>query len=194
MKYLPNTITILRILVTPAVLVFLLRPSTSALFWAWALFIIAAISDYVDGSLARRLEVPSRLGQFLDPLADKVLVIGTFIVLAYKYPAIVPVWVVVVIAIRAMFVTALRSWVESRGQSLRTLGIAKLKTVAQLTFLIGTLTILLAARLPGFPGDIGAWILGTTILYVLAAAVAVITAATGLIYLFTLPAMPHESA
>ena len=190
MKYLPNSITIFRILVTPVVLILLLRPSTSALFWAWFLFIVASISDYLDGKLARTLEVPSRLGQFLDPLADKVLVIGTFAVLAYRHPAIVPVWVVVVIAARDLFVTGLRSWVESRGRSLRTIGIAKAKTVAQLVFLIGTMTILLAARLPGLPGDLGGWILGRPILYPLAIVVAVVTAWTGLVYLMKMEYSP----
>lgn len=186
MKYLPNSITIFRILVTPVVLILLLRPSTSALFWAWLLFIIASISDYLDGKLARTLEVKSRLGQFLDPLADKVLVIGTFAVLAYRHPSIVPVWVVVVIAARDVFVTGLRSWVESQGRSLRTIGIAKAKTVAQLVFLIGAMTILLAARLPGLLGVLGNWILERPILYPFAVVVAIVTAFTGLVYLIKL--------
>ncbi len=184
MKYLPNSITIFRILVTPAVLVLLLRASTPALFWAWLLFIVASISDYLDGKLARTLEVPSRLGQFLDPLADKVLVIGTFAVLAYRFPSMVPLWVVVVIALRALLVTGLRSWAEAHGRSLRTLAIGKLKTVVQLTFLIGSMTILLAARLPGVAGDVGAWILDTPILYWSSVVVAIVTVATGLAYVF----------
>lgn len=194
MKYLPNSITIFRILVTPVVLVLLLRPSTASLFWAWLLFIVASVSDYLDGKLARTLEVPTRLGQFLDPLADKVLVIGTFAVLAYRYPALVPIWVVVVIALRDIFVTGLRLWVESRGRSLRTLGVAKLKTVAQLVFLIGTMTVLLAARLPGVVGKVGTWVLTRPILFVLSIIVALVTAATGIAYVVKMEYSPvtHE--
>ncbi len=192
MKYLPNTITILRILVTPIVLLFLLQGTTAGLVWAWALFILASISDYVDGKLARTLEVRSRLGQFLDPLADKVLVIGTFAVLAYigadessrPYPLLVPWWVVIVIVIRDVAVTGLRSWAESHGGSIRTSGAAKAKTVVQLVFLIGTLTILVIDRLPGVLGAVGRWILESDILYGLAVVVALVTAATGLAYFY----------
>ncbi len=184
MKYLPNTITILRILVTPIVLLFLLQGTTAGLVWAWALFILASISDYLDGKLARTLEVRSRLGQFLDPLADRVLVIGTFAVLAYRYPSLVPWWVVIVIVIRDVAVTLLRSWAESHGASLRTSGVAKAKTVAQLVFLIGTLTILVLERLPGVLGEVGRWIVESGILYGLAVVVALVTAATGVGYFY----------
>ncbi len=182
MKYLPNTITILRILVTPVVLVMLLRGTNAGLFWAWLLFIVAAISDYVDGKLARRLEVGSRLGQFLDPLADKVLVIGTFAVLAYRYPNIVPWWVVGVIALRDILVTALRSWSFKRGQPIKTLRVAKTKTAIQLTFLITTLTILAANAVPGLLADVARWVLDTPSLYVFGIVTALVTAYTGIVY------------
>ncbi len=185
MKYLPNTITVIRILLTPFVLYLLVKGTTSSLIWAWVLFIVASISDYVDGKLARTLEVPSRLGQFLDPLADKVLVIGTFIVLAYSYPHLVPWWVVAVIAARDVGVTWLRSTLESRGQTLKTLKVAKTKTAIQLTFLILTLTLLVAAKLPDPVGSFGTGLLGTPILYVMAIVVALVTAATGVVYAFS---------
>jgi hypothetical protein len=92
MKHLPNALTIVRILLTP-VLLWLLLIDT---FWGYAsglgLFIVAAVSDYLDGMLAREYQVDSRLGQFLDPLADKILVLGTFAVLAYLMPRQVPWW------------------------------------------------------------------------------------------------------
>jgi len=185
MKYLPNAITIIRILITPVVLLLLLKGTTASLMWAWVLFIAASISDYLDGKLARTLEVPSRLGQFLDPLADKVLVIGTFAVLAYRYPHLIPWWVVAVIALRDVGVTWLRTAMESRGRSLKTLRVAKTKTAVQLIFLLTTLTLLVVARLPGAIGSAGAEFLRTSVLYVLAAIVAVFTAGTGIVYLFS---------
>ncbi len=185
MKYLPNTITVIRILLTPFVLFMLIKGTTASLIWAWVLFILAAISDYVDGKLARTLQVPSRLGQFLDPLADKVLVIGTFVVLAYRYPHLVPWWVVGVIALRDVGVTWLRSAMESKGRTLKTLSVAKAKTAIQLTFLILTLTLLVAAKLPGPIGSFGTDLLHSSLLYVLAIVVALVTAATGVVYAFS---------
>src|SRR5690625_4516801 len=117
MRHLPNAITIARILVTPVLLVLLLSGTLLGQFLALILFIGAAISDYVDGSLARRYGVGSRLGQFLDPFADKVLVLGTFAVLSYLMPDQIPWWGVLLVAVRDFAVTGLRSWVEARGKS-----------------------------------------------------------------------------
>ena len=133
--------------------------------------------------LARSYQAGSRLGQFLDPLADKVLVLGTFAMLAYLFPHIVPWWGVAIIAIRDLFVTGLRVWTESRGRTLRTLPAAKAKTTVQLTFLILTLTVLVAVRLPDPMGMVGSFFLDGPILYGLMLLVVVITAATGLAYL-----------
>lgn len=184
MKYLPNALTIVRILLTP-VLLWLLLIDT---FWGYAsglgLFIVAAVSDYLDGKLARDYQVHSRLGQFLDPLADKILVLGTFGVLAYLMPGQVPWWGVVLIALRDFAVTGLRSWAESRGHSLRTLPLAKMKTTFQLTFLIATLTFLAAGALPMWTviADAARWILGSPIIIISFLIVVVFTVATGVVY------------
>jgi CDP-diacylglycerol--glycerol-3-phosphate 3-phosphatidyltransferase len=74
---------------------------------------------------------------------------------------------------------------ESRGRSLKTLRVAKTKTAVQLIFLLTTLTLLVVARLPGAIGSAGAEFLRTSVLYVLAAIVAVFTAGTGIVYLFS---------
>jgi CDP-diacylglycerol--glycerol-3-phosphate 3-phosphatidyltransferase len=184
MKHVPNALTIVRILLTP-VLLWLLLTET---FWGYAsalgLFIIAAVSDYLDGMLAREFKVGSRLGQFLDPLADKVLVLGTFAVLAYLMPRQVPWWGVVLIALRDVAVTALRSWAESRGRSLRTLPLAKMKTTFQLTFLIATLVFLTASRMrvPAYVAETATWILASPIIVIAFLIVVVFTVGTGVVY------------
>ena len=155
MKHLPNVLTIGRIVVTPIFLVLLLGGTFWGQFVAAILFILAAISDYWDGRLARQYKVASRLGQFLDPLADKVLVLGAFFAFLFlpedaagnRLAAPWWWWAVGLIALRDVAVTALRAWAERRGQSIQTRYAAKVKTTAQLTFLIATLVFLVVSKL-----------------------------------------------
>jgi CDP-diacylglycerol--glycerol-3-phosphate 3-phosphatidyltransferase len=182
MKKLPNALTVFRMLATPALIALLLGDTTTGYFWALFLFVAAAISDYYDGKIARTLGARSRIGQFLDPLADKVLVLGTFFTLHYIRPDLVPLWTVLVIAARDLAVTLLRSWIESRGKSVKTLPLAKTKTTFQLTYLISMLVFLFAARLPAWPGTLSTWILNSYIPIVGLIAVVVITTLTGILY------------
>lgn len=184
-RHVPNSITIIRIILTPVVLVLLFSGTFWGITSALLLFVLAAVSDWVDGKLARQLEVSSRFGQFLDPLADKVLVLGTFIALAWLEPAIVPWWAVALIALRDVGVTALRSWAEARGWTLQTLYIAKAKTAGQLAFLIVMLATLALAERPGSAGALATWLLyDTTILFWLLMVVVAITVYTGVLYAF----------
>ena len=182
MRYVPNALTIGRIVVTPLVLVLLMMGTLWAQMGALVLFVAAAISDYFDGKLARTYGAGSRLGQFLDPFADKVLVLGTFTALAFLIPDAVPWWAVALVALRDLAVTALRTWAEAHGRSLRTLPMAKTKTTFQLTFLIATLVFLAFSKVPGVVGEAAAWVLGSVLLYGLLLAVVVVTVATGVLY------------
>jgi len=184
MRYIPNVLTVGRIVLTPAVLVLLTVPSLVGQTAAVALFVIASVSDYYDGALARRMGARSRLGQFLDPLADKILVLGVFAMLAVVEPQIVPWWAVAVIALRDAIVTGIRTWAESSGRTLRTYRIAKWKTLAQLAFLFWMLVIRAAAHLP-FPVRHGAeWLLTDSILpYSLLILVVAFTVGTGALYI-----------
>lgn len=186
MKHVPNVLTILRIVVTPVLLVLLFRETFMGQLWALVLFVLASISDYLDGKLARSYKVGSRLGQFLDPLADKVLVLGTFIALVLLTPEIVTWWGVALIALRDVFVTVLRSWAEARGRTVRTLPAAKAKTAAQLTFLISVLVFRVAATLPPPVGAWAEWLLTSTVLFVVFLLVVAVTLWTGALYAFNL--------
>jgi len=195
-RHVPNSITIIRIILTPVVLVLLFTGTFWGVTSALLLFVVAAASDWVDGKLARELEVSSRFGQFLDPLADKVLVLGTFMALAWLEPAIVPWWAVALIASRDVGVTLLRSWAEARGWTLQTLYIAKAKTAGQLAFLIVMLAALALAQRPDETGTLAVWLLyDTTVLFWLLMIVVAITLYTGVLYLFNqkpaAPADPH---
>lgn len=182
MKFVPNAITITRILVTPVLLVLLLSDTLLGQVWALGLFIFAAISDYLDGKLARSLQVGSRLGQFLDPFADKILVLGTFVALIVLIPEVVPWWGVVLIALRDVGVTGLRTWAESHGRSLRTLPSARYKTAVQLVFLIAVLVLLVAEKIPGELGQQAVWLLRSDIPFVIFLFVVAFTVVTGILY------------
>ncbi len=163
MKHLPNVLTIGRIVIVPVFLVLLFSGTLVGQLVATVLFILAAISDYWDGRLAREYGVGSRLGQFLDPLADKVLVLGAFFAFLFL-PADAEGnrlaegwwwWAVGLIALRDVAVTVLRAWAERQGRSIQTRYAAKLKTTVQLTFLIAALVFLTASKLTRYDGWVG---------------------------------------
>lgn len=186
MKQLPNVLTVGRMVATPIILYCLFIPTLWGYGTAAFLFILAAISDYWDGHLARRYQTTSRFGQFLDPLADKVLVLGTLIVLAWRFPETVSWIAVALVALRDVGITLLRSVVESRGRSLKTLPMAKTKTAIQLTFLISYLLFLALSLFTGSlqgVADVAVWLLHSWIMQVLLWALVLITVGTGLLYL-----------
>lgn len=184
-RHIPNLLTVARILATPVLLLLLTVPSQAGQTGAVSLFVLASLSDYYDGVLARRLGVRSRLGQYLDPLADKVLILGTFGMLAMQEPTVVPWWAVVLIAVRDLLVTGVRSWAEAWGQTLRTYRLAKAKTMLQVAFLFGVLVLRTATHLsPPFARG-ASWILYESPVPGLALAIVVgFTLATGALYLF----------
>jgi CDP-diacylglycerol--glycerol-3-phosphate 3-phosphatidyltransferase len=199
MKHLPNALTLSRIAVTPLCLWGLATGDFAGQLAGTVLFILAAISDYWDGRLARLYNVRSRLGQFLDPLADKVLVLGAFAVLLLTQPlaaslaapagAWLP-WVAVgFIAARDLGVTLLRAHYERRNLPLRTLSAAKWKTAWQLTFLILLQVLLVAAHARPLDGILGATggaaeaVLESAFPLAFLLATAAVTVYTGLLYL-----------
>lgn len=161
MRHLPNILTLLRIAATPFALWFLTMETLGTQAAGATLFIAAAITDYYDGMVARKYGVGSRLGQFLDPLADKILVLGAFFLLPfietvseglYAFGAVVCWGAIVAVMVRDVAVTVLRSVAESRGYSIPTLTAAKWKTAWQLTFLISLQVFVVFARLDEMGG------------------------------------------
>ena len=184
MKHLPNALTISRIVLTPVMLVFLMANTLFGVSVALVLFLLGAISDYLDGKIARSFATGSRLGQFLDPFADKVLVLGTFVALAILRPEVVPWWSVIVIAARDLAVTALRTWAESRGRSIKTRNIARAKTVVQIVFIAYILAVMILTKMPGRTGAFGKQLLEGPISYTFLILVVGFTMLTGFIYLY----------
>src|SRR5262249_49857114 len=106
-RNLPNLLTFARILMIPAVLVLLSRGAPRDCFWAATVYGLAAITDVLDGWLARRQGLVSVLGMFLDPLADKLIVAATLVWLVPM--GRIPAWAVVLLISREITITALRS-------------------------------------------------------------------------------------
>lgn len=183
MSFVPNTLTISRIAVTPMVLALLFWDTLTGQGLALVLFVLAAISDYWDGRLARSLDAVSRLGKFLDPMADKVLVLGTFVALSILFPDVAPWWAVVLIGLRDVVVTTLRIRAESQGQTLQMIPLAKTKTTLQLIYLIGVLVLLVARHVPGIVTRSAEWVLGSMVPVGLLCVVVALTLYTGAGYL-----------
>ncbi len=140
---LPNYITLGRIVVVPLLVVVLLTPVAERWFGvsgyaiAIILFIVAALSDILDGQLARRRKQVSTLGKFLDPIADKLLISAALIVLVEKHLA--PSWAVVVIIGREFIITGLRSVAANEGIVIQAQGMGKLKMWAQCVAVVALL-------------------------------------------------------
>jgi CDP-diacylglycerol---glycerol-3-phosphate 3-phosphatidyltransferase len=123
-------ITIGRLTLIPLILFHLLSGQENGDLTAFILFLIAALSDTLDGWVARRFNQVSALGKFLDPLADKMLVASTLLVLVSR--GLAPVPAVVVIILRELLVTAWRWRALRRGASFSASVAAKVKTDSQL--------------------------------------------------------------
>jgi CDP-diacylglycerol--glycerol-3-phosphate 3-phosphatidyltransferase len=131
--WVPNAVTFLRAALVPLILVLLAVGDelTAARWWAFVVFVAAALTDTFDGWVARRLEGVTAFGAMADPLADKLLVVGTLASLALFSE--VPWWIVLVIAGREAVVTALRVLVVRRaGVVVPATAWGKIKTVAQI--------------------------------------------------------------
>ena len=127
---LPNAITIARIVLVPAFLLFAYSGSAAASIGAFIVFLIASLSDFVDGYLARRADVTTRVGEFLDPLADKLLVGAALWALVDTRSF--PLWAALLIGAREIVVQVLRIRIVNAGGTLPASGFAKLKTVLQI--------------------------------------------------------------
>jgi CDP-diacylglycerol--glycerol-3-phosphate 3-phosphatidyltransferase len=127
---LANIVTISRLFLAPVFLVCILIDSPTAVTWSVVIYLVAALTDWLDGYLARKFGEVTSHGVFLDPLADKVLTTSAFIALVVH--DIVPLWMVVVIIVRDFGVTAMRSIADDRGMAMQTSYAAKVKTFSQM--------------------------------------------------------------
>ena len=142
---LPNSITLSRIAAVPA-LIWVLSPKFPVHgvhgeqeIIASAVFILASITDGVDGYLARRRGQITTLGMLLDPLADKLMVAAAFILLVAYNPRVMPPWIAVLVIGREFLVSGLRSIAASEGFTIEASDIGKLKTVIQIVSVVAAI-------------------------------------------------------
>jgi len=169
LRALPNLISVARLVAVPVVVWLILADRMAAAFW---IFVGAGISDAVDGYLAKRLEARTVLGSYLDPLADKLLVIAIYVLLGRG--GFIPAWLVVLVIARdaALLGGSILVVKTNRTAAMRPLLVSKLNTVLQILF-----AALVLARLGlGWP-DIG---IGHDMLVY---AIAVTAVASGVAYL-----------
>jgi CDP-diacylglycerol--glycerol-3-phosphate 3-phosphatidyltransferase len=166
---LPNVITIARILACPAVFVMVFTDSVPIRLGAWILFVAAAVSDLWDGYLARKHGLITDLGKLLDPLADKLLLVSTFVpfyVLSNGGGPIgplpwigpLPLWIVLVIIGREFLITLFRSYAARKGVVIQAGRSGKYKAFSQNLFIGGLLLwypLQMMARSGGWNG--GFW-------------------------------------
>jgi len=160
---LPNALTVGRIAITPLIAVLPFAPATTPRLVAFILFLFAAVSDYADGVLARSRKQETNLGKLLDPLADKLLLVGTFVPMwalmqsatgnfssssfttgdltLHSLPFItlwgdvsLPWWIVVIVLGRELAMTIFRQAAARRGVVIAAIGPAKVKTVFQIVW------------------------------------------------------------
>jgi CDP-diacylglycerol--glycerol-3-phosphate 3-phosphatidyltransferase len=141
---LPNSITLSRILSIPLLIWVLSSSHFSSVtgekeLLASALFIAAAMTDGIDGYLARKRDQITTMGILLDPLADKLLIAAAFVALVQLNPSLVPAWVAIVVIGREFLVSGLRSIASSEGFTIEASNLGKLKMVVQIVAVVAVI-------------------------------------------------------
>ena len=161
----PNALTILRILLIPVLVIVFYLPFKNHLLVAAAVFAVAAITDWFDGYLARRLGQMTAFGAFLDPVADKLMVVIALVLLVERHDTLLFTLAACVIIGREIVISALREWMAELGErtSVAVSYIGKIKTAFQMV----AITALLAID----PARDGNWLLAVCYLVLYTAAV-----------------------
>lgn len=177
---LPNLLSLLRIILTPLFIIFLFSDNR---LLALIIFAVAAITDAYDGHLARKYNQITPQGKFLDPLADKILVLSAFF--SFAFIGIIDFWMVGIITFRDMFITGLRWIISNKGFEFVTSKLSKYKTAFQLIIIILTLVFLTleSFNMESFIPTVNL-IKQYKIIYMLTLFTAIFTAYTGFIYLY----------
>ncbi|HIC38232.1 MAG TPA: CDP-diacylglycerol--glycerol-3-phosphate 3-phosphatidyltransferase [Candidatus Marinimicrobia bacterium] len=179
----PNSLTLLRIALTPVFIIFLFYDHPYANLWALIIFLIAGITDALDGYYARKHNQITDHGRFLDPLADKILVLSALI--SFAVLEIIPYWMVGLIVFRDLFITGLRVALDNKGFQMVTSNIAKAKTSLQILIILSILIYLGSTQLPfNWLAKYIQLIREYELIYYLTLLITVFTVYTGLSYIY----------
>ncbi len=157
---LPNTLTLLRIFLIPVIVAILLIKFENKDLWAFLVFAVASLTDFLDGFLARKFRKVTVVGELLDPVADKMLTSAIFISLVGIHPELA--WMVVIIIGREFAVSGLRMIALSRGITIPASPAGKLKTVASIIaiaiLILQEKLIFIFGEFTPFIGEISLWL------------------------------------
>jgi CDP-diacylglycerol--glycerol-3-phosphate 3-phosphatidyltransferase len=179
----PNLLSGFRLLMAPLFLFLFIQDDLLFRGISLIVFAIAAITDAVDGYLARKYDVESEVGIFLDPLADKFLTFAGFVCLPFLDASQFPWWAVALIVLRDVGITVLRIYTKKKNITLETRNTAKIKTAIQMTFLYITLFTGFLLLFGGNFGDVIQSIFSMNIFYWGMMIVTAITVYSGIEYI-----------
>ncbi len=163
---LPNRLCYIRILFIPIIIFFIERE-----YVAFVLFILAGITDGLDGFVARRYKLTSKFGLYLDPIADKLLVSSVLIALTYYHS--VPLWITIILVCREFVINGLRSFYAIEGITIYPSFTGKLKTTLQI---VGIACILLDRNPTNLINKIGLYVMYAALFFSMYSAINYITA------------------
>lgn len=182
---LPNQLTTLRIILTPVFLYLFISGDPILMQISLGVYIIAAITDWYDGWLARKFNYITTWGKFMDPLADKILTSAAFF--AFVYIGVLDLWMVIIVVFRDLLITGLRLFAEWQKKSFTTSKIAKIKTVVQMVFIFYLLIVFtlrenrfLAEQIP----EVFEIMTNQTAIYITMLSITIFTFTTGVIYIY----------
>ena len=181
---LPNQLTTLRIILTPVFVTLFVSEDPMLKKISLVVYIIAAITDWYDGWLARKFNYITEWGKFLDPLADKILTSAAF--LAFVYLDVLQLWMVLAIIVRDFVITGVRLLADVKNMPFSTSKLAKWKTFVQMAFIYYLLIVYTLAADPNILNyHIGlfASLMDTILIYYIMLFVTLYTVLTGIYYL-----------
>jgi CDP-diacylglycerol--glycerol-3-phosphate 3-phosphatidyltransferase len=156
MPSIPNSLTTLRIILTPIFLILLLDESPLSKQLSLAVYVVAALTDWYDGWIARKYGYITRWGKFLDPLADKILAASALF--AFVALKLVDAWMVWIVVIRDFLITGLRMYAEMKDKPIVTSKTAQAKTFGEFVVIYYILILYVASNVPQLQQSFGNWI------------------------------------
>ncbi len=182
---LPNQLTLLRVVLTPVFALLLISDSPFNKQLSLIVFVVAALTDWYDGWVARKFGDTSRWGKFLDPLADKIL--SSAALLVYVYLGLIDAWMVWIVIVRDFLITGLRVYAEYEDQPIVTSKSAQAKTFGQFVVIYYILLLYVAKTVPAIYSEWGDTIdtlMHQQVLFGMMLGVTLSTVGTGILYLF----------
>ena len=132
-KNLPNILSVFRIIMSPFFILFMIQDEPYFLLLSLLLIFIVSITDFFDGYYARKYKLVTELGKYLDPIADKIFILTVFFTLYFVLGnETFPLWMVISVLLRDVFITILRSFLKAKNLQFTTSMLAKSKTLIQI--------------------------------------------------------------